>query len=256
MRIIFSLMISFSMLGTASADTLEALFQRSTQAAADGRYEDALNGYARLIQSGVDDVDVYVNIATVYAKRGDLPHAILYFEKALKVTPGDKAAAEDLQHVEEQIAGQRAGSEGQATLQRDLSIFSSLTRGFSQDTFARTLLVSNVLLFLLLTLWIVRRPKRSARSVAIAAIALSGVALVLSGTGFAIKGGAFSDGIPAVILSDRLQLREGPGPEAQLRSEGRGGERGEVLRKSEGYVLLRLYDGRQGWAETQNVGEI
>ena len=256
MKAIAVLVCLLSLSTVARADTLEELFARSTQAAASGDFKSALLGYKQLEEADVYDPDLYANVATVHAKTGDLPRAILYFEKALRLAPGDASAEAGLQQVEEYIAGQRAELEGEAVLQRDLSILSSMVRGFSANSLSWTVVIANALFFFLLTGWVIRTKLTRPHGSTIAAIVISALLLCVSSLGLAVKSGVGSKGEAAVILADRVALREGPGERAQLRSEARGGERSTIVRKSDGYVLLHLGDGRRGWATASDVGAI
>ncbi|MDH3728400.1 MAG: SH3 domain-containing protein, partial [Myxococcales bacterium] len=60
----------------------------------------------------------------------------------------------------------------------------------------------------------------------------------------------------AVVLEDRVVLREGPDPRARVRGEARGGDRGELVDQDRDFVKLRVIGGLEGWAPKTAVGRI
>ena len=236
--------------------TLQSVFAQANADAAQGHYEKAIAQYARLIESGIDDADVHANLATVYAKSGDLPRAILFFEKALKARPGDDNAALGLRAAQQALAGARAEAEGEATIQQDTSVLASMFRRWSEPALAWSVLVVNAIFFSLIAILLWRKPTGGLRAgVSIATV----LCLLLLGTfsvGLFQKAGVFDEGTPAIVLSDKTPLREGPNNNATERAIGRAGERGQIVDHAPGFVLFVLKDGRRGWVGAQNVSPI
>lgn len=58
----------------------------------DGKYGEAVKIYESIINSGFEADDLYYNLGNAYFKNKDLPHAIWYYEKALKRNPSHSEA--------------------------------------------------------------------------------------------------------------------------------------------------------------------
>ena len=58
------------------------------------KYEEAITVYKRVIENDQESAPLYYNIGNSYFRLGKLGYAILYYEKALKLNPGD----EDVQY--------------------------------------------------------------------------------------------------------------------------------------------------------------
>jgi len=55
-----------------------------------GNYQEAIDIYQGILDSGYFSPELYYNMGNASFKAGNIPNAILYFEKALKLDPGNK----------------------------------------------------------------------------------------------------------------------------------------------------------------------
>ena len=239
---------------TERSTTVQDLFEAANVAAFRGNYAEAIGDYAELVEAGVHDADVYFNLATVLAQAGNYPQAILYYERSLSLRPGDASTAANLTAAEQALENARVEAEGEAMIHRSRAVGEAAFQRISKDTLAYILLLANFLFFLGLTcFWFSSRRPRWLMSL----VASSALLLVGSAFGLAIKAGAFREGSRAVVLEDRVALREGPDPRAQIRGEARGGDRGEILGSADGeFVKLQVTGGPVGWAKADQVGTI
>lgn len=73
------------------------LFKKGNEAYAKARYEEALQSYQQVIESGYQSAAVYFNLGNVNYKLGNMPSAILNYEKAYKLNPADADVKLNLQ---------------------------------------------------------------------------------------------------------------------------------------------------------------
>lgn len=241
---------------TVRAQPLQTIFDRATSAASQGAYDEAVRGYALLINAGVHDADVHYNLGTVWAQQGDLPRAIWQYEKALRLRPSDAEAAIDLDKARRTLALQRTETEGQAVMRPASSPAEALFRKWSEDTLARVLLISNVLLFMVLAWLASRRSRGGSTWPGIVLAAAFGALLLASAAGLAVKSGVLRDGDTAILLTDRVELREGPDPRARVRITARGGDRAEILDREGNFVHVVVPGVGRGWTEYGHIGAI
>jgi len=199
--------------------SLTGIFEAANVAASRGDHLGAISNFRKLTEAGVHDPDVYFNLATSFAQSGDYPRAILNYERALTLRPGDSKASENLRAAEKALEEQRAEAEGEAMIQRSSSLSDAVYGGLSEDGLAIALLVFCAL-------------------------------------GLGAKAGMLRDGPRAVALGERLVLREGPDPRAQVRGEARGGDRGEIVDRDRDFVKLRVVNGLEGWTPSAGIGFI
>lgn len=61
-----------------------------------GRYQDAIRGYESLLKGGTS-AELYYNLGNAYYRTEDITHAVLNYERALLLSPGDKDIRHNLQ---------------------------------------------------------------------------------------------------------------------------------------------------------------
>lgn len=236
-----------------NASKLTDIFAEANVAASRGDYSTAIAKYQELIAARVHDPDVYFNLGTSLAQSTDYPRAILNYERALTLRPTDSKAADDLRAAEQALEEARAEAEGEASIQRSSSISDALYQPFTGNGLAYSLLVANFLFFALLA-WTWAR--RSRGRMLYALLASSFALLLFSAGGLVVKAGLLREGERAVVVDDRVALREGPDPRAHERGEVRGGDRGELINVDGDFVKFRVFGGLEGWAPRGAVGRI
>ena len=86
---LFSLVSSFSY-----AQNEEKIFQQGNEYFQQKQYDKAIESYKQLINSGYEGTALYYNLGNAYYREGKIGYAILYYEKALKLSPND----DDIKH--------------------------------------------------------------------------------------------------------------------------------------------------------------
>src|SRR4029453_11490487 len=91
----------------AAEETPQALFFRGNALYADGRYADAAAAYEQLFAGGVASANAYFNLGNAYLKEGEVGRAVLAYERAARLAPGDPVLRANLAFAREQAgAGQ------------------------------------------------------------------------------------------------------------------------------------------------------
>jgi tetratricopeptide (TPR) repeat protein len=90
----------------------EQLFSMANLSFADGRYDEAIEGYTRIIKKGVTNPDVYYNLGNAYVKTGDAGRAILNYERSLELEPGNDDVIYNLSLVRKQISTEETSDSG------------------------------------------------------------------------------------------------------------------------------------------------
>ncbi|UJR80226.1 tetratricopeptide repeat protein [Sandaracinus amylolyticus] len=239
---------------SARAETLDDLFRAGNEAYFRGAYDDASSRYEELVELGVRDADVFYNLGTAYARQGRHGRAIAAYERALRVRPSDAEAATALRHARDALASRRADREGEATMASDEGLAHAVFGRLSRDALASAVLVLDALFFAVLAAFLFVRRETARLALGIGA-PLLGLALGAASLGLAIRSGAFDEGVAAVVVADRVPLREGPHEDAQERARVREGERAWIVGEDGAWVHVRA-GGREGWVEGAQVVRI
>jgi len=67
----------------------DLLFAKANRLYAQAHYKEALSLYGKIVEEGTQSAAVYYNMGNASYKTGDKPSALLYYEKAHKISPND-----------------------------------------------------------------------------------------------------------------------------------------------------------------------
>jgi tetratricopeptide (TPR) repeat protein len=85
---------------SANAEELRTLFEQGNSSYEKGDYESAIEAYGSLVARGVENKDLYYNLANAYFKNNELGRAILFYERSLRLSPRDEDTRANLSLVE------------------------------------------------------------------------------------------------------------------------------------------------------------
>lgn len=74
----------------SSTETIQEDFKTANTLYSEENYAQAIRAYQRIIEQGYESSALYYNMANSYFKTGRIGFAILNYEKALKLSPGDE----------------------------------------------------------------------------------------------------------------------------------------------------------------------
>jgi tetratricopeptide (TPR) repeat protein len=87
--IIFIGLLVISSVLRAQADS-EKLVADANKAYSEAKYNNAVELYEKILAGGYESAGLYYNLGNAYFKLNDIASAILYYEKSLKIRPGDE----------------------------------------------------------------------------------------------------------------------------------------------------------------------
>jgi tetratricopeptide (TPR) repeat protein len=82
---------------------VDSLWNAANAAYAEGQWDVAASGYEMISGLGLESAALYCNTGNAYAKSGNVPMAILYYERALKADPSYEDAAYNLELMNSRI---------------------------------------------------------------------------------------------------------------------------------------------------------
>lgn len=88
-----------SRLVDAGEKNVDSLFINANNLYQQGIYEPALESYHEIVVEGFESADLYYNMGNAAYRSNSIGHAILYYEKALKLEPAHEDAIHNLEFV-------------------------------------------------------------------------------------------------------------------------------------------------------------
>lgn len=153
-RLIIILTIAlFITTGTTDAQTaqFQVLDKTAAEAYASGNYYYAIELYDSIYKQGLVSAPLFYNMGNAYFKTNQMPYAILFYEKALKIAPSDPQTQFNLNLANTLITDKIETIPLLFYQQWWLDIYTAL----SADSWAKTALVFISLFFIFLALYLV-----------------------------------------------------------------------------------------------------
>lgn len=239
----------------ARADTLGDVFLRANQAFLAHDDATAIANYRSLIDSGVDDAEVYYDLATAYARTGKLGRAIQFYERVLRLRPGDDEARQALAAVRQALAREVVTRHPEAHVKERAPLFAALTDDVTSNGAAVAFLIAWLLAFGLLfgRLFVKGEVPRLVVGVALVA---SGLASLVTGGLLVSKGWSDHGAHEAIVVTEEIHALSGPGHDFEEAWTAVEGTRVRVLAREGRWVLVRGPSEHEGWVPRGHVGVI
>jgi tetratricopeptide (TPR) repeat protein len=235
-------------------DSLDSTFARGNAAFARGDYEAAVRAYETLVEAGIEDPDVSYNLASAHGSLGHYGQAIQFFERTLRLEPGDDQARASLKRARDALGQKQALESGEAIVADRPPLTEALFGALTVDALALWLLVSTWLCAAAACALFYVRAESVRLSLGILAT-LGLVAALVSGLGLLVRADFEGDGARAVVLHEHAPVREGPDASARLWRELPEGSPVRVLKREGNFVRIRTGE-HEGYMHVADVGEI
>ena len=250
-----ALLVALALASPAGA-TLEETFTAANEAFWSGELEDAVRGYAELVDLGVRDADLFYNLGTAQARLGRLGASILNLERALLLDPAHLDAAENLAAVRSTLARRRTAGGQDADLDPPRPFWLQLLGRVTAARVGIPFLASWILLFAALSARRLTRRELARLVLLVAAVVLATAAL---GSGALLASKTWYDSRVQEAIAvggDEVAVREGPGERFRRAFSCREGDRLRVVDSERDWMLLRDAEGREGWGAARDFGRL
>lgn len=259
-----ALFVSISLPAQTSADTIAADAQsfsfasdsthaEVSKALADsaysaGEYATAIDLYERLLIDGESAV-LYYNLGNAYYKVDDMSHAILNYERALRLNPSDKDVRFNLDLA-------RSKTIDRVNDRVDIFFvrwFRSLTSLLSLDGWASVAIVTFLLFLFAVALFVFGRKRSLRKTSLILALILLFLTVCSNGIGYGQKR-RLNNRTEAIVMDPSVVVRSTPSPsgtELFVLHEGRKVTITDDAMQA--WKQIALEDGNVGWIETKSL---
>lgn len=229
----------------------DALFKAGNEAYSKGDFAAAQKAYREIVELGIRNSRVYYNLGNACFRRNEIGNAILYYEKALRLQPGDVDARENLHFASLRIRD-RIPPDSTPLL------ITLLSRGLtlmSLEQVTRIFLVTYLAAMAVLAVWIsLRRTRWSILVGGMAGILL--LSALAAGGWMVLQAQARNATDEAIVLLDKLDVYSGPGSDNTLLASVHEGTKVRIHARRYEWTQVTLPDGRSGWLRGEALGVI
>ncbi|MFQ5790350.1 MAG: tetratricopeptide repeat protein [Acidobacteriota bacterium] len=224
------------------------IFQRAQALYDEGHFREAAAEYESLRGQGIEDGALYYNLGNAYFKSGQLGLAILSYERALRLMPGDEDTQANLDFANELIADVVEGAELPLFLRWAVELYQALRPDFWAGILSFTFVLGGIATSVLL---LGRWPPL--RTLSVYALVILGFLAIVSAGVLAAKLHSVSDQVEAVVLVPSSDVRSGPGETNPQLVEVHEGFKVAVLGEREDWLQVRLPNGLVGWIRQEDI---
>lgn len=231
-----------------SAQDFNQIFEEGNRFYQSGDYENAIEAYNRIIEAGYESAALYLNLGNTYFREGKIGYAILNYERALKLSPGD----EDVKH---NLAFANAQTRDRPEPMPSFFIFEwweSLLALFSLSGWVYLSYSVFILLLLSSGLYLAGRKIIQQRYSFFAALGLAVILAclsIISGVKY-MRETRISSGI---IIQPAVNVKLSPDARSNDAFVIHEGLKVTIEDKVDNWLRIRLLDGKVGWLEEKEL---
>lgn len=227
----------------------EEIFMKGVELYKEKKYEEALNQWLSL-EKNFKDWRIFYNIGNAYAKLGKIGYAMVYYEKALRLKPGEKRIEENINFLKISLKD-KIEEEGKSPLRRSIeNFYNKLSFKNLLYPFMFSYLILNFILFFYLI-----SPDNFPKFLIFISSFL--IALFLISSMFLIhfyyKEKNLSYGI---ILKDTVEVKSAPIEDSTDLFLIHEGLKVRINEEVEGWVRITLPNGMTGFVRKEDLGLI
>jgi len=247
--LILFFVLSFSVVFAESS--VKDLMKQANEFYVKGQFEEAIKIYKAIVEDGYEGTSLFYNLGNAYYRTGKIGYAILYYEKALKLSPDD----EDVQH-NLQLANLNLKDKIEALPPFFLfRIWESLLSTFSTDGW--TILSYLFFLLVLFTLGFYFFAKNiTQQRIAFYSFIVSLILLITSVSLLIVKLNQETKLKYGIVLDSSLTAKISPDPQGKNAFIIHEGLKVKVEDQVDKWIKIRLEDGQVGWVENFSIGII
>ena len=216
-----------------------------------GNYQQAIRDYEEILKNG-ESAEIYFNLGNAYYRTDNITKAVLNYERARLLSPGDDDINFNLQFA-------RSKTIDKITPQSEMFFvtwYKSLVNFTSVDNWAKTGILCIVMALLLVLLYLFG-PQLMLRKIGFFGGLAFFVIFLLSNLFAFQQKQALDNRTGAIIISPSVNIKKTPAKNSADQFVLHEGTRVDIIDKAmTDWRCIRVGDGREGWIETKAIEEI
>lgn len=231
--------------------SVDDLMNKANELYVKGQFEEAIKIYESLAQEEYEGTSLFYNLGNSYYRTGKIGYAILYYEKALKLSPDDEDVQHNLQLVKLNLKDKIETLPPFFLFRIWESVLSSLSSdGWTILSYILFLIILFTLGFYFFAKNITQQRVAFYSFVFLLVLFLTSVGLLI------VKLNQESKLKYGIILETSLVAKSSPDPQGKDAFIVHEGLKVRIEDKVDKWLKIRLEDGQIGWVENFSIGII
>ena len=223
-------------------DELQQIFVEANTLYDSGEYRNAVELYLSIIDAGYDSWELYYNIGNSYYRIKEIGNAILYYEKALKLSPNKGEVKDNLA-----LARSKATDNIEELPQPILQQWSQSVNHITTSKGWRvTGLIFFILTLLVLCIFLIAK-NYNTRKYMFVALAILSLASIFSGINAAISTRNASIYNKAIVTDPMIIVKGAPDTKSVDKFVLHEGAKLQINERQDDWWMIEISDGKSGW---------
>jgi tetratricopeptide (TPR) repeat protein len=251
MKHLFTLALLFLTSAAAQTDELTAVFDEANKLYMEQKYEAAITKYESIVRNGYESGELYFNLGNAYYKSGKIQHAILNYERAKQLLPGDDDVQFNLALANAHLID-KVESIPQLFIYEWADMLLTI---FSLETMLTMMYLLFLLTLISFSLFLFARSYEQKRYSLLAGMVFA-FFLVIGVVNFTVQSYRESNTEYAIVMTDVANIKSAPDKSGNDLFVIHRGLKVQVLDSVNKWRKIRLVDGKVGWIPEQEVETI
>jgi tetratricopeptide (TPR) repeat protein len=248
-RAVYLFLIMLPLLSFA-ADSKQAAFEKANAQYTKGQFKEAEAGYKQLVNAGYQSAALYYNLGNAEYRLNDVPSAILYYEKAHKLSPGDEDIKANIR-----FANQKVSDKIDETPQLFfVTWWHNLILSFAEDSLAIWSVILVILASAALTVYFYTYSvsfKKISFYTAVTMLVLAICTIVVT-----TSQSSYFAGNKQAIIFNTVNVKGGPMDSSSTLFVLHEGTKVNIQETGKGWLRIRIANGNQGWVKAADAKAI
>lgn len=248
---LFTFILLFALPLFTQANKPQDLLKQGNEFYAKGKYKEAADQYQKVLDAGYQSATLYFNLGNACYKLEEIPQAILNYEKALKMSPGDVDAKLNLQLANLKITDK---------IDRVPEFFltewwRSVVFLFSKQTLAISTVILGLIGFALLIAYLFLipvLPKKGAFFSGLVLLFAGLVTFILA----AVQSHYLTTQQQAIVMNASVDAKGSPNTGSKTLFVIHSGLKVNIRQSEEDWIKVELPNGNLGWIRQSDVSGI
>jgi len=245
--VFYGVILSVFLAASAQASEITRSFLDGVNDYKQENFEAAISAFSKIAGSGVRNSKLFYNLGNAYLKNGELGHALLWYERALKLAPDDPDLKFNYEYALSQLKDEKEN--------REISIFRILffwKHLLSASAVQHAAIFLNLLFWVIVTVRTLQKKKKILRTPSYLLLVLT-VVFTLTAFYNYYEAAYFKE---AVILSSQVSVRSGLTDGSAELFVLHAGTKVKVVEKHNDFFKIFFSEGKIGYIRNSDVGVI
>lgn len=229
----------------------EELWSSANEAYNKAEYATALERYNAILDRGLHSAALYYNLANTYFKTEQLGKAILYYNRALRLSPADEDIRHNLEYAE-----QMTKDSIEEIPEFILTTWVRAVRGALSSTAWSVISLILLAAALAMALFYLLAQRLSLRKMGFYTMVIAALLFILTSLFAWSEREMIVNSKEAIIMSSAVSIKSSPDRAATELFVLHEGTKVSIGHEMAGWAEVRISDGRKGWVEQSRIEKI